>query len=314
MDEKELEKFDPTVADLKAMVEKTKDIVATDLEDPKQMSVVRESRIALKNARVRIEKTGKGLREDAVKFQKAVIEKEKSLIAIIEPEEDRLSAIEEEAKVLALKKARLANLPTLKQRISEAGLETFTTHNDDELLAMDSNAFEAYFNTLVAAKNESDRIANEIIQAKEKERLDEERRIEDEKRAEEDRKQREEREKIEADKKAIEDEKLRIAHQKEVKEAEERAKAETEARMKKEASDLEAKKEQERKDEIARQEKAAKEAEEARKAEQEALEKKAAYKKFLADNGVNEATKSEFKIENTDEGYTIYKKVAFMKK
>jgi hypothetical protein len=306
MNDTDLEKFDPTVADLTAMVQKTKDITATDLEDPKQMSVVRESRIALKNARVRIEKTGKGLREDAVKFQKAVIEKEKSLIAIIEPEEDRLSAIEEEAKLLALRKARKENMPALIGRIVEAGLtELHEAKNmtEEQMLDMDFNAFEAYFNTLVAEKNEADRLAAEKKQQEEEAVRAEERRIEDEKRAEEQRKLDEERAKIEADKKTIEDEKLRIAHEKEVKEAEERAKAETEERLKKEAEDRAAleKREAER---IERQ----------KKEDQEALEKREAYKKFLANNGVTEATKSEFKIENTDEGYTIYKKVAFMKK
>lgn len=303
IDNKELEKFDPTVADLTAMVEATKDITATDLEDPKQLAIVRDSRISLKNARVRIEKTGKSLREDAVKFQRAVIEKEKELIAIIAPEEDRLQAIEEEAKALALKKARMENLPFLKQRIEEAGLQPFFTMTDNELLELDANGFEQHFNYLVASKNEADRLAAEEKQRLEDEKRAEERRIEDEKRAEEDRKQREEREKLEAEKKAIEDEKLRLQHEKEVKEAEEKAKAETEARMKREAEEK-----------ATAEKKAAEEAEAARKAEQEALEKKAAYKKFLADNGVTEATKSEFKIENTDEGYTIYKKVAFMKK
>ena len=98
MDTKDLEKFDPTVAELTAMVAKTKKLKATDLEDKAQLAIVKENRIVLKKARVQIEKRGKELREDALKFQRAVIAKEKELIAIIEPEEDRLEAIEQEAE------------------------------------------------------------------------------------------------------------------------------------------------------------------------------------------------------------------------
>jgi len=44
----------------------------------------------LKNSRVTIQKSGKGAREDATAFSKAVIEEEKRLVALIEPEESRL--------------------------------------------------------------------------------------------------------------------------------------------------------------------------------------------------------------------------------
>lgn len=201
MDEKELEQFDPTVAELQKMVEATRDIKATDLEDAKQLTIVKENRISLKNARVRIEKTGKALRENALKFQKAVIAKEKELVAIIEPEEDRLAAIEEEAKKLVVRKVRLQKLPQLKERIESAGLSQFATKSDDELLELDDNGFEAYFNVLGASKIQHDA------------------------------------ETVDAEARKLREEKEKLEREKEIRAAEERAKVETEARIKKETEE-----------------------------------------------------------------------------
>ena len=53
------------------------------------------ARISLKMARVLILKTGKQAREDAIKFQKEVIAKEKELVELIEPEETRLGALQD---------------------------------------------------------------------------------------------------------------------------------------------------------------------------------------------------------------------------
>ena len=54
------------------------------------------ARMALKNTRVEIQKLGKAAREDATAFSKAVIAKEKELIDVIEPEESRLQALQDE--------------------------------------------------------------------------------------------------------------------------------------------------------------------------------------------------------------------------
>lgn len=50
----------------------------------------------LKSQRVAIEKTGKAAREEATKYAALVIEKQKELVGIISPEEDRLAAIRQE--------------------------------------------------------------------------------------------------------------------------------------------------------------------------------------------------------------------------
>lgn len=154
----DLEKFDPTEAELRAVVEKTSTITATDLEDPKQLAVVRENRINLKNARVQIEKTGKALREDALRFQKAVIAKEKELVAIIEPEEDRLQAIESEAKQIAEMKKRQKDLPERRARLNEAAQHDRITITDDEVLRMDDGAFAVYLSQRQMAIMEKERV------------------------------------------------------------------------------------------------------------------------------------------------------------
>lgn len=69
------------------------------------------ARMVLKNTRLEIARTGEEGREDAVKVSKAVIARQKALIALTQPEEDRLATIqeawddkikaEEEAKVQA---------------------------------------------------------------------------------------------------------------------------------------------------------------------------------------------------------------------
>ena len=52
------------------------------------------TRMTLKSARLKITKTSKEARDDATAFSKSVIAEEKRLIAIIEPDEDRLEALQ----------------------------------------------------------------------------------------------------------------------------------------------------------------------------------------------------------------------------
>jgi hypothetical protein len=69
------------------------------------------SRMVLKNTRLEIERVGEEGREDAVQTSKAIIARQKALISLTKPEEDRLAAIqktwderiaaEKEAKILA---------------------------------------------------------------------------------------------------------------------------------------------------------------------------------------------------------------------
>lgn len=298
--DKDLQKFNPTVAELTAMVEATKGITVTDLADAKQLEVVKKNRLGLRDARVKIEKIGKELRADAITFQKAVIAKEKELIGIIGPEEDRLSNIEEEAKTIALKKEREMKLPGRKQRIADLG-EHFETA-DEHLLSLDDTQFEAYFNERVATKNERDRTANEAkleADRKEAERVQAEKDAAAEKvRLEAQAKIDADRAKLEADQRAHDEEKKKLENEKLAREREEKARVDERVRLEQEAKDKKAKEEQDKLDV------------EKRAAEEKAkLEKQELYKQFRIDCGYTPETKSDFKEENTGTVIILWKKV-----
>ncbi|TXH55602.1 MAG: hypothetical protein E6Q97_08515 [Desulfurellales bacterium] len=170
--------FDPTVEDLHKMVDATKDITATDLEDKAQLKIVTQNRIALKNARVKIEKRGKELRDDAIQFQRDVIAKERELVAIIATEEDRLAAIEKQAKHIALMKERSLVLPARRERLAKIG-DDHEVMSDEFINVMDPIEFDNYVAERTAAKAEADRQkaeAERLAAEREAERAENERR------------------------------------------------------------------------------------------------------------------------------------------
>jgi len=312
MDTKDIERFDPTKAELTAMVEATKNLTATDLKDPAQLAIVKAKRIEFKKARVNIEKIGKGLRDEANAFNKAVLTKEKELIAIIEPEEDRLAAIEEEAKALAIREERMERLPARKDRL--AAIKYNAPITDEALLDMDGIQFEAYFNAMTAHSLERERADAAEADRIAEEKRQEEARKEQEKRDAEDKAKREAQEKKDAELKAREDavkaEETRIAHEKEV----EAAKKETEERMKREAAEKEAreKAEAEAKAKAEADAKAAKEKADAE--EKKKREKQEAYRTFRAGHGWTPETAGDFKEEVGETEVVLYKKVGVFTK
>lgn len=289
LDETALEKFDPTVATLQAMVEKTKDLKATDLKDKTQLETVRKARIDLKKTRVAIEKYGKDLRDDANKFSKAVIAKEKELIGIIEPEEDRLKAIEEEAEKLAIREERMEKLPARKERLAAIG--DGVEVSDEDLLLMDANDFEGYFNARIADKLKADKEKAEADQRARDEEI------------------RKENERKEAEIKARED----AAREKEEANAREEArlKAEKEAREREEkAREEEREKARLAEEKRLEDEKRAKEEAAKKEAEEKArLEKAERYRNWRAQFGWTEVTRADFKEEKVGDTVVLWKKV-----
>ena len=284
MQDLNLEKFDPTVAELTKIAEESRAITITDFEDRKQIEAVRTKRIELKKTRVSIEKRGKELREDAITFQKAVIAKEKELIAIIEPEEIRLDQLEDAAKQDAIEKERLRKWPERKERLHELGYKAGV--NDDTVIRMmDDVQFEAFIANAKAkieaealAKQRSEQAAKELeLQRREAELAAKER----EAKAEQ-----------------------------EARELAAREKAEDEAREKRRAEEIErARIEGERQ----AKEKAEREAKEAKDAA-EKLEKSRKMKAWLEERGYNEQTKHGFYIEHTPEAMILYKLVDLYRK
>lgn len=290
-DPKVIEVFDPRMAELTAMVKSTQHITVTDLEDPAQIEIVKRKRIEFKNTRVKIEKLGFAAREESNRYSKAVIAYENKLVGVIEPEEKRLAAIEEEAKLLAIRKERIEKLPVRKERIEAAGLSFFHDKTDDEMLELDSNGFEAYFNELGARKVEYDADQEEMKRAEAQKELDAENaRI----KAEQDAKEKEladKEAKLEADRKAME-------HEKEL----EQAKKDTEARMKKEQEERDADLAREKKEEDERIAREKKEAD-------AKLAKQKKYQEFLKSVGMTKDNVAEFHKIETDLEIVIYKKV-----
>jgi len=255
--------FDPTEAALRQIVELTKNITADDLRDRTQVELVRKNRIALKNARVQIEKKGKSLREEATAYAKSVIAKEKGLIGIIEPEENRLSEIEEEAKQIEILDERKAKLPERRLAISEIG-DGVSEPTDDFLNSMGNEAFSVYVSNRKLSKQNTD------VERTIKEQA--------EKQAELDRREREIRQK------EIDAENEKKTEQKRV---------EDEARRKNEIAEAEQRAAQK----AIADKRAQDEADEKRKRDKEASQEKSRkFKKFLDENGVTPENRHEFEF------------------
>lgn len=309
METLDLTKFDPKVEELNKLVEVSSKIVVTDINDKKQIEVVKENRIILKNTRVAITKTGKELRENALVFQRAVIAKEKELIAIIEPEELRLENIEAEVKALKLKEERTALLPTRHEQLNAIGDTVKAT--DEELLEMDTETFTSYKNNRLSAKLESDRLALEAEQAKVREEAE---RQEREKQARErEAVARKEEQELAEKRLALEKQNAELRVQQEKEEADRRVIAERE-RIEREQK---AKEEREAKAKQEAEEKAKRDAEEAEfiaKAEQEKLEKAKKYQTWLKTNGYVTEEKENYYFADNGAEIKMYKLVSTFKK
>lgn len=279
-----IEAFDPTEAELTSIVAETQKVT-----EESGMEIVKETRTKLVKARRRIEVTGKAMRDDANKFAKAVIAREKELVAIIEPEELRLKNIEAEVERRAVLEARKQALPVRIAALDSIG--DGVECNEDMLLEMDDNAFTLYKAERITAWQE---IQTERI-AEEQRKLDEEKaRIAREQELEEAKKraaaEAEERAKLEAD------ERIRAAEQ---------AKADAEKRAKE--AEWRAAREKQEAEERAENERVQAEKKEA--AERKRLEKMAKYRTFRAENGWTEETKADFWEVNTGTEIVLWKKV-----
>lgn len=285
-----LEQFNPTVAELTKLAAESKQLTVTDYGDVAQIKTIHDRRIILRDARVDITKKAKLFREEAVTFQKRVIEKEKELIALIEPEEYRLQCIEDEAKAYAIKQERERKWPERLERLKE--LEYKGGSSDDHVLKMLSDVeFETYINNVKAkieaealARQRTEQLAREAdLKRREDEIAAKERKAEMEERArkqaEQDRLDAEMREK----KRLADLEQARIEGERKAKEEIERKAADEKARIERE--------EKERKDAAAK------------------AERSRRFKAWLAEQGYTEATEGDYLIQHTDTHAILFKRV-----
>lgn len=188
----QLSDFNPTKADVLALVEKSKGLRINGVNDKTGYEQVHAARMNLKNKRIEIEKKSKDLRADAQKFNKDVLALEHDLTDLIDPAEKELKEMEDEIELLKEMEKRRALLPERKEKLKALDAEV----PDEEILAMDATAFQNCLNTK----------HHEYLAAKEKKIKEESDRVEAEKKKMEDaRIARELVEKQEAERKAARD-------------------------------------------------------------------------------------------------------------
>lgn len=205
----EIDNFNPTVAELHELAEKYKELTIDGLDDKDGYERVHKARMELVRTRLEITKTGKALRDDANKFAKAVIAKEKELVGLIEPVEKELKAKQDEIDEKRERARRFSLLPERMEKL----LEIEEVVSTDELLGMSNDQFLSFYNE----RKEAWLFRKEQELAEERLRVEQEaNRIENEKREAEAAKKREaeiELVRKEAAKKAEQETKERLARQ-----------------------------------------------------------------------------------------------------
>ena len=264
MDEKligtELQKFNITDAAIGALSQEFMSLTIKGLDDREGYKQVHDARMVIKKKRVEVTKTGKDLREDALKYQKAILGEEKRILALLAPIEDHLTEEEEridrekkrieeeiEEKERARIQVRIDFLFDSGCRLKNGIYSIFDLEIPDaDLRVYTDEQFESICNKVKdLVKAENDRLAEE--ERKRKEENDRLAGIAAEQEAERKRiveKQAAilfEQKKIEDEKREIEKGKLDLEHQKELervrKETEEQVKAKAEAQAKKDAEE-----------------------------------------------------------------------------
>jgi len=142
MDNLNIEKFNPTKAEVIKITDKYKNIQIKGLEDKQGYLIAKSGKQELSALRTAVKSYGKEQRVEALKYQKAVIKAENELLKIIKPIEDKIKLkidlIDGEKEKIRMQKY----LPDRKARLKEIDIEL----EDSELLEMDNTEFENFFN------------------------------------------------------------------------------------------------------------------------------------------------------------------------
>ncbi len=243
-----LDEFNPTVEELTTLSTKYKGLKISWIDDKEWYEIVKRAQLDLWKKRVHIVKTLKEYRNDAIQFQKKVIQQEKDLVAIIEWTEDELKEERKRIDIEIEMEMRKKMLPERYELLKGVWHEM----QEEEILKMDWNAF------------------NFMIQMKKQQKFEAEKRKLEEEKA----KFEAEKVKIQEEKDKIENEKKEIAQKAENERlqgiAVEKAKIETENRM------------------IAEQKKAEEQKIQREKEEKERLEADKKYNSWLKENKYDE--------------------------
>lgn len=192
--EAEIEKFPIKGEDLTAMALKCAELTIKGLEDKEGYKAVSAARKELKSTRTKITNAAKEIRDPALKLQRMVIAREKELIALIEPTEDRLQALEEgweklvedarleeERKKADRIQGMLTKLNAVEFAVDFMDLQAMDDEQFADILAKATAEFEQ-----IKTKREEERIAKEAADLiAEGERLAEQERLNIQKRQQE---------------------------------------------------------------------------------------------------------------------------------
>jgi hypothetical protein len=100
--------FTPFLIKANEWAEKAKELVVTDISQTREMKMAREARLALKDVRVAADKKRKELKEDSIRYGKAVQFAYNTIEGLITPIEEHLQQQEDFAKIAeAKRKAKL---------------------------------------------------------------------------------------------------------------------------------------------------------------------------------------------------------------
>jgi hypothetical protein len=222
------------------------------------------------------------MRDDAIKFQKAVIAKENELVAIIEPTERELQEKQQVIKDELAKIARQYKLPERKELLNKINLSVA----DDFILLMDDNQFQEFYNNKNTEYLEAERLKIENERLKiEAEKL----KIEEENR------------------KKIEIEKAKKELQKKLEQEKQNALEAERKKAEKEKQDIVNeynRKEQEKQNALEAERKQKQDEETQKLNEQKKMEKEKNYKLFLSKNNYND---KEFLLKDFGDKIIMYK-------
>jgi len=286
-----LDEFNPKKAELITLSAKYKWLIIQWFDDKEWFKAVSEARKDLKATRVQLEKAWKELRAEATAFSKAVIEKQRELVWIIEPLEIELKKQEDEVlqEKERIKQEELKKAEELLQKRIDAMMRLWREVNILELKILTDEAFDTLYQEAKKEyeeqeeknrqeKAEQDKIAKE----QEEQRKEIEKQQADIKAAQD---------KIDSDNKVLQDEKDKVQREKDL----ETARKEWEEKAKMEAEET-AKLNQERKE--AEEKEKALEDERIEKENQVRLEKETKYKNFIKKNEwkYDKIVKEEWKV------------------
>lgn len=135
-------KFNPTKSEIIEKTNLSKQIKKLDINDKEGYKKVHSIQMELRDIKVKIKKTGKALRDQAVKFQKDVIKKEKEILLLVEPEEKRLKMLKDDVNEAKKREERKKDLPFRYELLKKYE----ATSNDDHLLSLSNDEFLEFVN------------------------------------------------------------------------------------------------------------------------------------------------------------------------